>query len=101
LKAFEHREVIPFLHEMILSILPNEKNNPEQAELYRAFARGDVQAVRATPRKQRKQLFLTSISINFAQDLSTAGFSSAELWRRNRGRGGGEGRGKWNGIRRV
>ncbi len=90
LKAFDYREVVPLVHEIILSVLPNEKNNPEQAELYRAFAAGDVAGVRAIPRKQRKQLFLTAISINFAQDLSSAGFSSAELWRRNRGRGGGE-----------
>ncbi len=84
-QLFEYREVIPALHETIISALPNEKNNPGQAKLYRAFANGDVKGVLETPRKQRKQIFITNMSIYFSTDLATAPFGGADLWRRSRG----------------
>jgi type IV pilus assembly protein PilM len=84
-KPFEYREVIPALHETILSALPNEKNNPGQAKLYRAFANGDVEGVLETPRNQRKQLFVTNMSVYFSTDLATAQFGGADMWRRSRG----------------
>ena len=83
-KPFEYREVFPFLHETIISALPNEKNNPEQANLYRAFADSDVEGVLAIARKDRKQLFITSMEAYFSTDLSKAQFGGADLWRRSR-----------------
>jgi len=84
-KPFEYREVIPVLHETIISALPNEKNNPKQAKLYRAFANGDVEGVLETARKQRKQLFVTNMSVYFSTDLAAAQFGGADLWRKSRG----------------
>jgi type IV pilus assembly protein PilM len=80
---FRYREVIPELHEIIVSALPNEKTNPEQAELYRAFAQGDVAKVKQTPRADRKQLFLTTISIYFHDDLAKAQFRQNAMMRRD------------------
>jgi len=84
-KPFEYREVIPSLHETIISALPNEKNNPKQAKLYRAFADGDVGGVLEVSRKQRKQLFITNMSVYFSTDLDAAQFGGADLWRKSRG----------------
>jgi len=87
-EPFKYRDVIPLLHQTILSTLPNEKNNPEQKEFYRAFADGDVETVLGVPRKQRKQIFVTGISVYFADDIATARFGAASF-QQTRGRGGG------------
>jgi len=87
---FKYRDVIPLLHDTVISALPNEKNNPEQAELYKAFTNGDVEKVKRIPRNNRKQIFITDMSINFTKDLDTAEFGSADLWRRNQGMLDGE-----------
>jgi len=76
-EPFKYREIVPLLHETILSALPNAQNNPSQAGLYAAFARGDVEGVTQIPRKQRKQLFVTNMSVRFARDLSTATFDAS------------------------
>jgi len=73
-EVFKYRDVIPLLTEMILSALPNEKNNPEQGELYSAFAAGDVETVLRTPRKDRKQIFVTDMEIYFEEDVNSAVF---------------------------
>ncbi len=78
-KLFENRNVIPLLHEKIISCLPNEKNNSEQKEIYEAFAKSDVEGLSKVPRKERKQIFVTSMSINFADDIEMAGFSTADF----------------------
>ena len=83
---FKYRDVIPLLHQTIISTLPNEKNNPEQRELYRAFDRGDAKAVREIPRKQRKQIFVTGMSINFVGDVTRAIFGRTSFMM---GRSGG------------
>ena len=79
LDLFEYRNVVPLLHQTILSVLPNEKNNPEQAELYKAFANGDVEAVLQTDRKERKQIFVTSMSVRFVDDIASAQFGKTDL----------------------
>jgi len=84
-EPFKHREIIPLLHETIFSALPNEKNNPKQTELYKAFASGDVKTIKEIPREQREQVFITGMSINFVYDLETAKFGGADVWRRSRG----------------
>jgi len=90
---FEYREMIPYLHEVIISALPNEKNNPEQIPLYKAFADADVEGILKYPRKERKQIFITNMSAFFSSDLATAQFGGADLWRRTRGTPGAEGDG--------
>ena len=57
--------------------LPNAKTNPEQRDLYDAFAKGDVGKIKQTPREQRKQLFLTTMSIYYADDLEKAQFRTS------------------------
>jgi type IV pilus assembly protein PilM len=71
---FQYRDVIPLLYQTILSVLPNEKNNPEQAELYQAFANNDVKSILQFPRKQRKQIFITNMSSYYTNNLETAVF---------------------------
>ncbi|MHC4680699.1 MAG: type IV pilus assembly protein PilM [Planctomycetota bacterium] len=88
---FKHREIIPLLHETIISALPNEKNNPGQAGLYRAFAEGDVAELKKIPRNQRKQVFLTLISAYYTNDLAKGQFGGADLWRKSRATPGLEG----------
>ncbi|MHC4641813.1 MAG: hypothetical protein ACYS32_09230, partial [Planctomycetota bacterium] len=74
--VFSNRDVVPQLIESIISALPNEKNNPAQSELYTAFASNDVVTVLKTPRKMRKQIFITDMRIYFEDDVNTATFES-------------------------
>ncbi len=91
LDPFKYREIVPQLYETFVSALPNEKNTPDQAELFRAFNKGDVEAIKKIPRNQRKQVFLTTISVYFTNDLAKGQFGGADLWRRSRGTPGAEG----------
>ena len=75
-EVFKYREVIPQLIECVISVLPNEKNNPAQSELYRAFAAGDVEKVLETDRSERKQIFITNLDIYFVEDINTTKFES-------------------------
>jgi len=77
--VFKYREVVPVLHEMILGALPNAKNNPSQAGLYAAFASGDVEAVTKIDRKQRKQMFVTDMSVRFAEDVASTSLADTEV----------------------
>lgn len=81
-ELFNYRDVIPLLHETIISTLPNSQNNPEQEQLYQAFNAGDVERVREIPRKDRKQIFITSMSVQFTDDLSSEKFSTVDSLRR-------------------
>ena len=69
---FKYREVVPLLHEVILKTLPNAQNNPTQAELYSAYEKGDIEKIKQIPREQRKQIFITSIGMNYADSLAAA-----------------------------
>jgi type IV pilus assembly protein PilM len=82
---FKYRQVVPLLHETIISVLPNEKNTPEQAKLYKAFNNGDVKTIKEIPRNERKQIFITGMTIYFTYDLAAAKFGGADVWRRTRG----------------
>jgi len=77
----KYRDVVPLLHQTLMSILPNEKNNPEQSELYRAFAEGDVETVKEISRKEREQIFVTSISVRFVTDIAIADFGAMDFVR--------------------
>jgi type IV pilus assembly protein PilM len=80
-KFFDYRDVVPLLHQTIISVLPNEKNNPEQKELYRAFATGDVKGVLSAckERKQRKQIFITGMSVYFSDNIASAQFGAEDF----------------------
>jgi type IV pilus assembly protein PilM len=88
-KPFEYREVLPLLYETIISNLPNEHNNPRQADLYKAFASGDVKTIKKIPRDQREQVFLSGMTMYFTNDLEGAKFGEADVWRSTRGGGPG------------
>ncbi len=90
-EPFDYREMIPRLHEIIISALPNEKNNPKQAKLYQAFANGNVEGILEIPRKAREQIFITNMSVFFSNDLATAQFGGADLFRKSRGTPGAGG----------
>ncbi|MHC4394154.1 MAG: type IV pilus assembly protein PilM [Planctomycetota bacterium] len=78
-EPFKYRDVIPLLHQTLISILPNKENNPGQAKLYKAFDENDIKTVLETPRKQRKQIFVTSMSIYFSEDVGTSEFKDVEF----------------------
>jgi type IV pilus assembly protein PilM len=82
-EPFKYREAVPILHETILAILPKAQNNPAQKELYEAFAKNDIETVMRTPRKDRKQLFITSMSVYFSNDLDTAQFGATAMMRKD------------------
>ncbi len=88
-EPFNYREMIPSLYEIIISALPNEKNNPAQTGLYQAFAQGDVEKIKEIPRKGRKQIFVTNMDTFFSSDIATAQFGGADMFRRSRGMGAG------------
>jgi hypothetical protein len=81
-KPFEYRDVVPLLLQTIISVLPNEKNNPEQKELYEAFNRGDVKGVKNFERQKRKQIFVTGMSVYFTGDITSAQFGAADFMER-------------------
>lgn len=77
LQPFMYRSAIPLLYQSIMSAVPNENNNPAQAALYRAFANNDIETILSIPRKDRKQIFITSISASYAEDVAAAEFAAA------------------------
>jgi len=78
-EPFKYRDIIPLLQQTILSVLPNEKNNPGQRELYEAFNSGDAKAVGSVPRNQRKQIFVTGMSIYFSDNIAKAAFGEKTI----------------------
>ncbi len=74
---FQYREVVARLNQLIVACLPNAENNKVQAALYEAFDRGDATAVGQIPRADRKQLFLTRLTVSFADSLDKAQFAKA------------------------
>jgi len=71
-EPFSYRNVVPLLYQTIISQLPNEVNNKDQAELYSAFAAGRREKVSRILRKERKQIFVTDMSAEFVGDVNTA-----------------------------
>ncbi|MBN2133014.1 MAG: pilus assembly protein PilM, partial [Sedimentisphaerales bacterium] len=82
-EKFKYRDTVAGLHELVISAFPNAQNNPEQRGLYEAFEAGDVQAVMEVPRSERKQLFITNLSVYFADDLATAQFGETAVMRKD------------------
>jgi type IV pilus assembly protein PilM len=83
-ELFQYRDVIAQLQQTIISVLPNEKNNPGQAALYQAFNNGNVEQLRKFSRHERKQIFITGISVHYTNDLSSAVFNESIDAYRNR-----------------
>ena len=81
---FKYRDVVPLLYQTMISTLPSENNNPEQKELYRAFTESNVEAILGTARKERKQIFVTGMSVSFADDVSTVNFGKTDFRKRSR-----------------
>lgn len=82
-QRFEYRDVVAGLYELLISAFPSAENHPEQRALYEAFEAGDVQAILEIPRKERKQLFVTNMSVYFADDLATAQFGETAMMRKD------------------
>jgi type IV pilus assembly protein PilM len=80
-KQFEGRGVIPEVVETVLSTLPNEQNNKKQSEVYEAFENGDVETLLKTPRSEREQIFVTSMSVYYVPDVKNAGFEQVKVRR--------------------
>ncbi len=80
---FRYREVVPQLYELLLSAMPNARNNPGQKQLYEAYAHGDVATVKQVDRSKRKQIFITNVSIFFSDNLATAQFGQTALMRKD------------------
>jgi len=80
---FKYRDVFARLYKNIIVTFPNEENNPGQADLYRAFDAGDVESVMSIRRKDRKQIFITNVSVRYTEDVGTTGFEDKDF------RGGG------------
>ena len=71
-------------NQTIISCLPNAENNPSQAQLYEAVDSGNVSTVMQYERSERQQLFITSISINYADSLAKTDFSSLKKKRKRK-----------------
>ena len=76
---FKYRDVVPLLSEMLLKTLPSIENNPAQEELYKAYAAGQIDKIKQIPRPERKQVFITSIGINYSDSLAAAPLDIAKL----------------------
>jgi type IV pilus assembly protein PilM len=75
---FMYRDVVPLLNETIIRCLPDEQNNSEQAQLYEAFYSGNVDEVVSFIRNERKQLFVTYVSVDYAESLASAEFGQTK-----------------------
>lgn len=75
---FEHRDIIPKICELVLSLLPNSSNNPLQKRLYDAFQQGDLATLMTVPRKERKQLFVTNMKVRYSGNIEAAKFGVIE-----------------------
>ena len=75
---FKYRDMVPLLYQKLIGTLPNAKSNPEQAELYRAFASGDAETIKEKfpDRRERKQIFVTGMSIYYTLDVGNGTFGT-------------------------
>ncbi len=83
IKVFDYRDVVPKLFAMIDTALPNGEDNPEQAELYKDYAKGDIAGIKKFPRTDRKQLFITNMIIRFSTNLKTTSFEAIDFSQKN------------------
>lgn len=74
---FEYRDTIPRLNETMVLCLPNAENTPDQKDLFQAYNSGEVGTILSYPRSDRKQLFVTSVSLRYVDSVSSAVFTEA------------------------
>ncbi|MCD4831904.1 MAG: pilus assembly protein PilM [Anaerohalosphaeraceae bacterium] len=79
IKLYDNRNIIPMLHEVLIKCLPNEQNTKSASELYKAFKAGDIETIKTTPRKQRKQVFVTGLSVRYFDSLVSAPLVAKEF----------------------
>ena len=79
LSLFTYRDTIPWIYETLVNAMPNAQNNPAQKALYDAFEARDFESVKATARRDRKQMFVTRMQVSFAEDLDIADFDIINL----------------------
>jgi type IV pilus assembly protein PilM len=77
-ELFKYRDMVPLLYQKLIATLPNAKSNPEQAELYRAFAAGDAATIKEKfpDRRERKQIFVTGMTIYYTVDVGNGQFGA-------------------------
>jgi type IV pilus assembly protein PilM len=77
----KYREVVPLVNQTLLSVMPNEKNNPAQKDLYEAFKKGDAEKIKAEfkQRNERKQIFITGMTVYYSPDLNNARFGENQV----------------------
>jgi type IV pilus assembly protein PilM len=85
---FKYRDVVPLLNESLVKCLPGPWNVPKpeqkQAELYSAFMAGNAEKVKQIlPRIERKQLFVTRLSIRYSDNLAAEGFEEGTMTSRS------------------
>jgi type IV pilus assembly protein PilM len=76
-ELFKYREIIPLLNETIIKCLPDEENNPTQAVLYKAFSAANASKLKEIPRAERKQLFVTKVSVRYSDNIGAEGFGES------------------------
>jgi type IV pilus assembly protein PilM len=86
---FNRRDMIPVLNQTIISCIPNSENNPEQKALYEAFEKGDVEGILSVERPDRKQLFVTNVSVRYESSLNEANFEDSSRKRKKKKQTGG------------
>jgi hypothetical protein len=98
-ERYKGRDTIVELQDLVISVLPNKENTPQQAEVFDAFNSGNAKKLIQTPRDERKLLFAKTVSIEYSEDISQAQFNK-NISRRTdikaesgRGAGGYEGMG--------
>jgi type IV pilus assembly protein PilM len=81
MNLLKYREVVPLVNQTLLSVMPSEKNNPAQKELYEAFEKGDAEKIKTEfpQRKERKQLFITGMTVYYSPDLNNARFGEYQF----------------------
>lgn len=78
---FKNRDIVAKLNSAILSNLPNAENNPDQADLYKAFSESNVAAVLRTDRKDRKQVFVTQMSVYYVDDVESEPLGQSSVFK--------------------
>ena len=74
LDQFQYRDIIPRVNEMIFMTLPNEKNTSDQKSVFLAYEKGDVENLLEVPRTERKQIFITGMSVFFSTEIEETEF---------------------------
>ena len=85
--VFKYRDTVPLLYETIIKCLPNVTNNSSQKQVYEAFEQKDIAALLKTDRGQRKQLFVTRVSMDYYDSLAGASLDNLRKQAKRSSRG--------------